>query len=239
MVDDRRRLSAMITDPPAPHPLPPGPYELRVEGLRTRWPDGEVVTLDDADLLLPAGRRVALVAAGRVGASALAAVLLRFLDYEGTVTLNDVQLRDLSGDDVRRVIGLCARDTRVLPGTVADNLRAARPDATDEEVEDALGRAGLGLRPDAVVGDGSTGRTETAANRSGDVLTGVERQRLALARALLADVPVLIVDEPEDGDDLLAAAGDRTLLLVTHRTAVPGAAPVLRHVDEVVTLSGS
>jgi ABC-type multidrug transport system fused ATPase/permease subunit len=215
----------MITEPPAPLPLPPGPYELRVAGLRTRWPDGEVVTLGDADLLLPAGRRVALVAAGRVGASALAAVLLRFLDYEGTVTLNDVQLRDLSGDDVRRVIGLCARDTRVVHGTVADNLRTARPDASDEEVEDALRRAGLGLRPDAVVGD--------------DALTGAERQRVGLARALLADVPVLIVDEPEDGDDLFAAAGDRTLLLVTRSPAVPGAAPVLRHVDEVVTLSGS
>jgi ABC-type transport system involved in cytochrome bd biosynthesis fused ATPase/permease subunit len=222
-------LSAVITDPPAPLPLPAGPYELRVAGLRTRWPDGGVVAFDDADLLLPAGRRVALVAAGRVGTSALAAVLLRFLDYEGTVTLNDVHLRDLSGDDVRRVIGLCAPDTRVLPGTVAANVRAARPDAADEEVADVLGRAGLGLRPDAVVGE--------------DALTGAERQRVGLARALLADVPVLIVDEPEADDDplteLLAAAGDRTLLLVTQRTAVPGAAPVLRHVDEVVTLSGS
>jgi ABC-type transport system involved in cytochrome bd biosynthesis fused ATPase/permease subunit len=70
------------------------------------------------------------------------------------------------------------------------------------------------------------------------------RQRIALARALLADVPILILDDPDDehADDavlaeLLTAAEDRTLLLVTHRAAVPGAAPILRHVDEVITLS--
>jgi ABC-type transport system involved in cytochrome bd biosynthesis fused ATPase/permease subunit len=219
---------AVIAEPPAPLPLPPGPYELRVADLRTRWPDGEpdgeMVTLGDADLLLPPGRRVALLGHSRVTASALAAVLLRFLDYEGTVTLNDVELRDLAGEDVRRVIARCAHDTRILPADVADNVRVARPDATDEEVADALRRAGL--TPDDAVGE-----------------SGAERQRVALARALLADVPVLIVDEPDDADDealvdLLTAAEDRSLLLVTHRAAVPGATPILRHVDEVISLSG-
>jgi len=215
-----------------PLPLPPGPYELRVAGLRTRWPDGEVVTFGDADLLLPAGRRVALVARSRVGSSALAAVLLRFLDYEGSVTLNDVELRDLSGDDVRRVIGRCARDTRILPATADASVRAARPDATDGEVADAMRRAGLGDPPGALLGE--------------DTVSGTERQRVALARALLADLPILIMDEPEDDEssdavlaELLDAAKDRTLLLVTHRAAVPGAEPILRHVDEVVSLSGS
>jgi ABC-type transport system involved in cytochrome bd biosynthesis fused ATPase/permease subunit len=224
----RDAARALIAEPPAPLPLPAGPYELRVAGLRTHWPDGETVALGDADLLLPPGRRVALVARGRVGTSALAAVLLRFLDYEGTITLNGVELRDLSGDDVRTVIGLCARDTRILPATVAGNVRAARPDATDEQVAEALRRAGLDLPPDETVGD-----------QDDDV-----RQRIALARALLADVPILILDDPDDGhaDDsvlteLLAAAEDRTLLLVTHRAALPGAAPILRHVDEVITLS--
>lgn len=219
---------AVIAEPPAPLPLPPAPYELRVADLRTRWPDGEpdgeMVSLGDADLLLPPGRRVALIGHSRVTASALAAVLLRFLDYEGTVTLNDVELRDLSGEDVRSVIGRCAHDTRIRPGSVADNVRVARPDAADEEVADAVRRAGL--TPAATVGE-----------------SGAERQRVALARALLADVPVLIVDEPDDAADevvtgLLAAVEDRSLLLVTHRAAVPGATPILRHVDEVIALSG-
>lgn len=218
---------AMIAEPPAPLPLPPGPYELHVTDLRTRWPDGEpdgeLVTLGDADLWLPPGRRVALLGHSRVTASALAAVLLRLLDYEGTVTLNGVELRDLAGEDVRRVIARCSHDTRILPAGVVDNVRLARPDATDDEVADALGRAGL--TPDDTVRE-----------------SGAERRRVALARALLADVPVLIVDEPDDaGDeglaDLLGAVEDRTLLLVTHRAAVPGATPILRHVDEVISLS--
>jgi ABC-type multidrug transport system fused ATPase/permease subunit len=203
-------------------PLPPGPYDLRVFGLRVRWPDGELVGLGDLELDLPPGRRVALVARDRVGTSALAAVLLRFIDYEGTVTLGGVELRDLAGDDVRRVIGLCARDTRVRPATVAANVRAARPDAADEEVAAAARRAGLD--PDAVLSD--------------EAVSGADRQRVALARALLADVPILVLEEPAAESDVLAAAEDRTLLLVTHRAAVPGAAPILRHVDEVVTLSG-
>ena len=223
--------TTLIAEPPAPLPLPPGPYELRVTDLRTHWPDGEAIALGDADLVLPAGRRVAVVARGRVGTSALAAVLLRFLDYEGTITLNGVELRHLSGDDVRSVIGLCARDTRILPATVAGNVRVARPDATDEQVADAMRRAGLDLAPGQAVSD-----------EGGDV-----RQRIALARALLADVPILILDDPYDSDEahaddallaeLLTAAEDRTLLLVTRRAAVPGAAPILRHVDEVITLS--
>lgn len=222
----------VIAEEPAPLPLPlrPGPYELRVAGLRTRWPDGAVVTFGDADLRLPAGRRVALVGCGRRGASALAAVLLRLVDYEGSVTLNGVELRDLAGDDVRAVIGRCARDTRIRSATVAANVRAARPEATDEEVADAMRRAGLGDPPGAAVGE--------------DTMSGADRQRVAMARALLADLPVIVVDEPADDPagallaGLLDAVEDRTLLLVSDRQALPGAAPVLRHVDEVVSLSG-
>jgi ABC-type multidrug transport system fused ATPase/permease subunit len=205
-------------------PLPSGPYDLRVADLRVRWPDGEMVGLGDTELVLPAGRRMALVATGRVGASALAAVLLRFIDYEGTVTLGGVELRDLAADDVRRIIGLCARDTRVLPATVAANVRAARPDASEEEVAGALRRAGLTLPLDTVVND--------------DAVSGADRQRLALARALLADVPILVLEDPTAERDVLAAAEDRTLLLIMHRAAVPGAAPILRHMDEVVTAGG-
>jgi ABC-type transport system involved in cytochrome bd biosynthesis fused ATPase/permease subunit len=221
-------------EPPETVPLPPGPYELRVAGLRARWPDGEpdgeMVALGDVELVLPPGRRAALVASSPVGTSALAAVLLGFLDYEGTVTLNDVELRDLSGEDVRGVIGLCACDTRILRATVAENVRVARAGATDDDVDGALRRAGLELPPDSLVGD-----------RHG-ALSPAARQRLALARVLLADQPVLILEEPTEEPgmltDLLSATQDRTLLLLTHRAAVPGAAPILRHVDEVVTVSG-
>lgn len=225
--DDAARL--VIAEPPSSLPLPPGPYALRVAGLRARWPGGEVVGFGGLDLLVPAGRRVALVSCGRVGASALAAVLLRFVEYDGTVTLNDVELRDLSRNDVRGVIGRCARDMRLMPGTLADNVRSARPDAPDEEVAAVLRRAGLSCPPDTIVGDRD------------DAYSGLERQRVALARALLADTPMLIMDEPDGRPaltELLDAADNRTVLLAVHRPAVPGAAPILRHVDEVVSLSG-
>ncbi|WP_433181907.1 ATP-binding cassette domain-containing protein [Actinoallomurus sp. CA-150999] len=235
----RHRVRSAPADPATPAdgrrsvPLPSGPYELCLADLRTRWPGGEVIGFGDTDLVLPQGRRVALLGRSRVGTSALAAVLLGFLDYQGVATLNDVQLRDLADEDVRTVIGLCAHDAHLFDTTIAENVRVARPDAGDDDVARALSRAGVDLPPETGVDDQ-------------EVAAGPGRQRIALARALLADLPVLIVDEPdvrpdEDAADaalaeLIDAAEGRTLLLIMHRTVVPGAAPILRHVDEVLEI---
>ncbi|MDX6738879.1 thiol reductant ABC exporter subunit CydC [Actinocorallia sp. A-T 12471] len=223
-----------VTDPDAPTPLPHG-VALRVRDLRVRWPDADRDALDGLDLDLPPGRKVAVFGASGAGKSTLAAALLRFTGYTGSITLDGVELADLAGDDVRRVIGLCAQDAHVFDTTVAENVRLARPGSSDAEVAAVLRRAGLDLPLDRRVGE------------HGAAVSGGERQRIALARALLADFPVLILDEPDahlDEDtadrvlaDLLAAAGDRTVLLITHRPGVPGADPVLRHVDEVITLT--
>jgi ABC-type transport system involved in cytochrome bd biosynthesis fused ATPase/permease subunit len=206
---------------------------LRLADLRTRWPGGEIIGFGDTDLLLPQGRRVALLGRSPVGTSALAAVLLGFLDYQGVATLNDVQLRDLADEDVRKVIGLCAHDAHLFDATLAENVRVARPDATAEDVARALGGAGVDLPPDTRLDDQS-------------VAAGDDRRRIALARALLADLPILILDEPdtrpdesaEDATltDLVAAAQGRTLLLILHRPVLPGAAAILRQVDEVVEI---
>lgn len=208
-----------------PLPLPPGPYDLRITRLRARWPGGGVVAFGDAGLVLPAGRRAALVGCGRLGVSALGAVLLRLIDYDGSVTLAGVELRDLSGDDVRRVIGRCSPDTSLEPATLAANVRSARPGAAEEEVADAMRRAGLGDPPGPV---------------AGDLVPDALRRRVAFARALLAGPPILLVEEPADDAvlaDILEAAGGRTLLIISGGDGVPGATPVLRHVDEVVALS--
>jgi ABC-type transport system involved in cytochrome bd biosynthesis fused ATPase/permease subunit len=223
--------------------LPRPPYTLRVADLRVRWPGGEVLAIED-EFVLPRGRRLALVGADRVRASALAAVLLGFLDYEGTATLNGVQLGDLAGEDVRSVIGLCARDARVFETTVADNVRLSRPDATDDQIANALRRAGVDRPPETRVAGAPASDPVRDAAVSGFHRDGYERQRIALARALRAYVPILIVDESaaghdEDAADLLAAAGDRTLLFVTCRAAVPGAAPILGRFDEVRVLGGA
>jgi ABC-type transport system involved in cytochrome bd biosynthesis fused ATPase/permease subunit len=190
----------------------------------TRWPGGEPVRLGDIDVA--AGRRLAVVGATGGGMSALAAVLLRILDYRGSITLNGMELRELAGDAVRRIVGHCGQDTHLIDATVAENVRIARPGSSDAEITAVLRRAGLSV---------------------GDLMVSArERQRIALARALLADVPVLVVDEPAsalDPDamliDLLTAAAGRTILLTIRRAVLPGAHPMLRHVDEVISVDAA
>jgi thiol reductant ABC exporter CydC subunit len=171
-------------------------YELSLRGVRAGWPGTDGETLRGLDLELPQGRRVAVVCegGGDAGRSTLVAVLLRLVDYEGSVTLNGVELRDLAGDDVRAVVGLCARDAHVFDATVAENIRIGRPGATDSEMAEALRRAGLAAWL-ATLPDG----LDTRLGAHGSAVPGGTRLRIALARALLADVPVLIVDEPEPG----------------------------------------
>lgn len=242
---DRLRLRAVLDAPdPVAEPVlegHPAGYGLRVRGARTSWPGGTAVPLPDLELR--PGGRLALLGPSGAGKSTLAAVLLRFLEYEGSVRLGGVELRELSGDAVRRIIGLCAQDAHLFDTTVAENVRLARPGATDEEVRAALVRAGLGRwlaeRPAGLA---------TRVGEHGMAVSGGEHRRITLARALLADFPVLILDEPDahldeaTADallrDLLDAAGGRSVLIITHRAAFPGDHPILRHVDEVITLPG-
>ena len=225
-----------VADPVAPAAVPDPPYTLRVEGLRVRWTAGAPLALDGVALTLAPGRRVAVVGASGSGKTTLASAMLRFVDAEGgRVTLNGLDTRALAGDDVRRVVGLCAQDAHVFDSTLEENVRLARRDASDDDLRAALGRARL---LDFV--DSLPLGLQTSVGEHGARLSGGQRQRLALARALLADFPVLVLDEPAEHldlatadaltRDLLAATEGRTTLLVTHRLAG------LEQVDEVVVL---
>jgi thiol reductant ABC exporter CydC subunit len=227
-----------VRDPASPAPLPAAPYDIRVSGLTARWePDGLDV-LRGADLWLPAGHRVAVTGPSGSGKTTLAMVLLRFLDPSaGTVTLAGTDITELDSDALRSVVGLCEQDAHIFDSTLRENLRLARPAASDTELHDALRRARLSDWADSLPAG-----LDTPVGEHGARLSGGQRQRLALARVLLADFPVVILDEPaehldeETADavtaDLLAATAGRTVLLITHRR-VPAA-----QVDQVLRLTG-
>nr|WP_051450750.1 thiol reductant ABC exporter subunit CydC [Actinospica robiniae] len=213
-----------VTDPPAPVPLPTGPHAVVLAGVRARWPQAEAYVLDGLDLELLPGRRVAITGASGAGKSTLAALLLRFIDArEGSVSIDGVDMRRLLLDDVRRVIGLVADDAYVFASDLRENLRLAKVDADDAQLVAALERARLGDWYRALPAG-----LDTWLGEGGALISGGERRRIALARALLADQPVLVLDEPTEGldvptaraliADLLDAASGRSILLLTHRT---------------------
>ncbi|WP_157963785.1 thiol reductant ABC exporter subunit CydC [Actinocorallia populi] len=235
LLDRVLRAEPPVREPETPRDEGLAGTAITIRDLAVRWPDAAGDALGGFDLDLPPGRKVAVFGASGSGKSTLAAALLRFVEYRGSVTLGGVELRDLPADRVRGLVGLCAQDAHVFDTTVAENVRLARPGSSDAEVAAVLRRAGLADLPlDRRVGE------------HGASVSGGERQRIALARALLADFPILILDEPDahldagTADrvlaDLLVAAGDRTVLLITHRPGVPGADPVLGLMDEVLTL---
>ncbi|MGW8880630.1 thiol reductant ABC exporter subunit CydD [Streptomyces mirabilis] len=226
-----------VREPEVPQPAPASPFPLRVQGLRARHAGQDRDALAGLDLTIEQGRRVAVVGPSGSGKTTLAQVLLRFLDAEaGTYTLGGTNAYGMDGDDVRRLVGLCAQDAHLFDSTVRENLLLARKNATEAELRDALARARL-----LEWADGLPDGLDTLIGEHGARLSGGQRQRLALARALLADFPVLVLDEPAEHldlptadaltADLLAATEGRTTLLITHRLAG------LAAVDEVIVLA--
>jgi thiol reductant ABC exporter CydC subunit len=225
-----------VVEPTDPLPLPAPPYPIRLRGVSARHLPGGPLALDSVDLDIRPGGRVAVVGASGAGKSTLAAILLRFVDSEsGIVTLSGVPLPDIDGDEVRRVIGVAAQDAHVFDTTLRENLRLARPGATEHEQRAALAAARL---HDWV--DGLSDGLDTEVGEHGKRLSGGQRQRLGVARALLADFPVLVLDEPAEHldttaadaltADLLAATAGRSTLIIAHRLEA------LRTVDEILVL---
>ncbi|MGA5817141.1 thiol reductant ABC exporter subunit CydD [Kitasatospora sp. NPDC094028] len=234
-----------VVEPVEPAPLPEQPLPVAVRGLTVRHPGQAVDALTGIDLDLTPGRRIAVVGPSGSGKTTLAQALLRFLEPgAGSVTFaagrpQAVDSRALAGEDVRRVIGLCAQDAHVFDSSLRENLRLARPDADEPQLRAALAAARLLDWTDRLPAG-----LDTMVGEHGARLSGGQRQRLALARALLADFPVLVLDEPAEHldlptadaltADLLAATAGRTTVLITHRLAGLDDDTV----DEVLVLDG-
>jgi len=223
-----------VHDPNVPVPVPHPALPLKCRGLVAGWTDEPV--LRGIDLDVAAGERVAVVGPSGAGKSTLAMVFMRFLGYvDGTVQLGGVEIRDLDGDAVREKIGLLTQDAHIFDTSVRENLHLGDPHASDDELRAVLARVGLGgwltHLPRGLDAD---------LGPHGAAISGGERQRLALARLLLAERRLLVLDEPTEHldpqaadaltDDLLAVTSGRSTLLITHRLRG------LDQVDRIVVL---
>jgi ABC-type multidrug transport system fused ATPase/permease subunit len=207
-----------------------------LEGVTARYGSVDEPVFQGLDLRLEPGRRVALVGPSGAGKSTVASLLLRFLDpVAGRVTIAGHDVREYRAEDVRRTFALAGQDAHLFNSTIRANLSLARPGATDAELLAALERARIGDWVSALP-EG----LDTLVGEEGTQLSGGQRRRLVLARALLADAPLLVLDEPTahlDAEaaeaiiaDLLDATPERGLLLITHRPEG------LDRMDEIVVL---
>ncbi|MFD6247829.1 ABC transporter ATP-binding protein [Streptomyces roseolus] len=233
-VDAGIRAPALAPEPATARPLPPGPLGVRLRGLSFGYDDRPV--LRNVALDLPAGRTLALVGASGAGKSTCAHLLARFWDpQEGAIELvpesgDPVDLRELADADLRRAVAVVGQDTPLFHGTLAENLRLAAPDAADDRLAEAAELCGLDrfASLDTVIGE------------RGATLSGGQRARIALARALLADPRILVLDETtahldNTGDAELATVLARTrelrtTLLIAHRPVT------IRRADRIAVL---
>ncbi|MEU7203247.1 thiol reductant ABC exporter subunit CydD [Streptomyces sp. NPDC045470] len=216
----------------------PDSTALSVEGLVVRHPGRSEPSLAETSFEVRPGETVAVVGPSGAGKSTLLNVLLGFAaPAAGRVRVGGRDLAAVDTEDWRRQIAWVAQRPYLFAGTIADNVRLARPDADDSAVRSALRDAGA-LDFVSALPDGA----ETVLGEGGSGLSAGQRQRLALARAFLADRPVLLLDEPTanlDGeteagivDAVRRLAAGRTVLLVVHRPALLAVA------DRTVRLAG-
>lgn len=210
--------------------------EVRFDHVGVAYPDADRPALDDIDLTVPAGSTVAIVGATGSGKSTLAGLVSRLQDpTTGAVRIDGHDLRDLRLTDVAELVGVVSQESYLLHASVADNLRYARPDATDEEIV-AAARAAQVHDLIASLPDGYG----TLVGSRGYRFSGGEKQRIALARTILRDPRILVLDEATSALDNATeravqraidnASDGRTTITIAHRLST------VRSADLIVVL---
>ncbi|MEV7288580.1 ABC transporter ATP-binding protein [Streptomyces sp. NPDC093252] len=210
--------------------------EVRFENVEFRYDDTSGPVLDGIDLTVPAGSSLAVVGTTGAGKSTLGHLVPRLYDVTGgRVTLDGTDVRDLDFDSLARGVGVVSQETYLFHASVADNLRFAKPDATDEELH-AAARAAQIHDHIAALPDGY----DTVVGERGHRFSGGEKQRLAIARTILRDPPVLLLDEATSALDtrteyavqeaIDALSAGRTTLTIAHRLST------IRSANQIVVL---
>jgi len=239
------RRVAQILDEPIEVQEPPGAAaldgvrgEIAFEGVTVTYDRGRPV-LEDVTFTVGAGETLAIVGPSGSGKSTLADLMLRLQDPDrGVVRIDGRDLRTVKLADLRRAVALVDQEPFMLHASIAENIRYARPEATDADVVDAARQAALDVFVDALP-DGY----DTIVGERGMALSAGERQRVAAARAFLADPAVLILDEPTAALDPAterrlvegyeAVMRGRTTIVITHRVEVA------KRADRIVAVDGS
>ncbi|MER5178134.1 ABC transporter ATP-binding protein [Streptomyces sp. NPDC002896] len=229
-------LPVDITEPECPVHLDKAVGEIRFENVEFRYDDKSGPVLDGIDVTVPAGGSLAVVGQTGAGKSTLSYLVPRLYDVTGgRVTLDGVDVRDLDFDTLARAVGVVSQETYLFHASVAENLRFAKPDATDEELYAAAKAAQIHDHI-ASLPDGY----DTVVGERGHRFSGGEKQRLAIARTILRDPPVLILDEATSALDtrtehavqeaIDALSADRTTITIAHRLST------IRFADQIVVL---
>ncbi|MFI5719977.1 ABC transporter ATP-binding protein [Nocardia sp. NPDC051750] len=241
------RIREVLAEPPLPEPVrpvPPQGHRVELRGVRFGYDAGHEV-LRGIDLVLEPGTVTAVVGPSGSGKSTLVQLLPRFFDpVEGSVRLGGVDLRELAAGDLYRTVSFVFQDVRLLRATVAENIALAVPQAGRDEVVQAARQARIHDR----ILELPRGYDTVLGVDAG--LSGGEAQRISIARALLADTPVLVLDEATSFADpqteaavrraLISGRGDRTLLVIAHRwETIADADTVVLLADGAIAEQGS